>query len=207
VRAFWGLLLLSGIAAVALLPLYGDVRPNDIVTHPEWARMMLRGLDLLSDDPGINDSAAQVFATLSGRESRSWPGPQYVRAERVETFEAAGAKGIRAAGGIGEASYAFGVARSGDYRLRLHLAAPAAAEAEITPAGSENVLRSSACPRPPRWAGSTPERFTRRRGYETTVLARRRLARLRRAPAAVRPPIEPRGGWKPTAIASMRTWG
>ena len=69
-RAFRALWLLGGIAVVALLPLYGDVRPTELVTHPEWARMVLRGLDLLRDAPGINDTAAQAFATLSGRESR-----------------------------------------------------------------------------------------------------------------------------------------
>ena len=208
-RAFRGLLLLSGIAAFALLPLYGDVRPNDIVTHPEWARMMLRGLDLLSDDPGINDSAAQVFATLSGRESRSWPGPQYVRGERVETFEAAGAKGIRAAGGIGEASYAFGVARSGDYRLRLHLAAPAPAEAEITPAGSENVLRSFSVPAAGTMGWIDAGALHLEPGaYETTVLLPDggALDYVELQPPCVHP-IEPRGGWKPTAIASTEDVG
>ena len=137
VRAFRALGILAGIAVVALLPLYGDIRPQAAVSHPEWARMMLRGLDLLRDAPGINDTATQAFATLSGRQSRAWPAPQYVRAQRVEGLEAEGTKRIRPAGGIGEAVYAFGVARGGDYRLRLHLAGPGAAEAEFTEAGSD----------------------------------------------------------------------
>jgi hypothetical protein len=206
VRAFRGLLLLSGIAVVALLPLYGDVRPNDIVTHPEWARMMLRGLDLLSDDPGINDTAAQVFATLSGRESRSWPARQYVRGQRVESFEAAG---IRAAGGIGEASYGFGVARGGDYRLRLHVAAPAPAEAEITPAGSENVLRSFSVPAAATMGWIDAGALHLDPGtYETTVLLPDggSLDYVELQPPCVHP-IEPRGGWKPTAIASTEDVG
>ena len=128
--------------------------------------------------PGLRDA-------LGPREPLR-PGPQYVRGQRVETFEAAGDKGIRAAGGIGEASYAFGVARSGDYRLRLHLAAPAAAEAEITPAGSENVLRSFSVPAAGTMGWIDAGALHLDPGaYETTVLLlRRRLARLRRAPAA-----------------------
>ena len=90
VRALRALSVLAGIAVVALLPLYGDIRPQDAVSHPEWARMMLRGLDLLQDTPGINDTAKQAFATLSGRESRAWSAPQYVRAERVERSGGAG---------------------------------------------------------------------------------------------------------------------
>jgi len=201
VRAFRAVLLLSGVAVIALLPLYGDVRPADLVTHPEWARMMLRGLDLLRDTPGINDSATQVFATLSGRESRSWPAPQYVRAERVERFETTR---IRPAGGIGEAVYAFGVARGGDYRLRLHLAAPGPAEAEVTPAGSDNILRTFSVPAAPTmgWveAGSV---HLEPGAYETAVLLPEgsSLEYIELQPPCVHP-IEPRGGWKPTAIAS-----
>ena len=72
-RAFRAVAFVAGVAVVALLPLYGDVRPSALVSHAEWARMILRGLDLLADAPGVNDTAAQAFATLSGRESRAWP--------------------------------------------------------------------------------------------------------------------------------------
>jgi hypothetical protein len=204
VRVFRALGLLAGVAVVALLPLYGDVRPADLVTHPEWARMMLRGLELLRDAPGINDTAAQAFATLSGRESRSWPAPQYVRAERVERFAAGGSDRIRPAGGIGQAIYAFGVARGGDYRLRLHLAAPGPAEAEFTEAGSASVLRSFSVPAAATmgWvdAGSL---HLDPGAYETTVLLPEgsSLEYIELQPPCVHP-IEPRGGWKPTAIAS-----
>jgi hypothetical protein len=201
VRAFRALALLVGVAVVALLPLYGDMRPAAAITHPEWARMMLRGLDLLKDAPGINDTAAQAFATLSGRESRAWPAPQYVRAQRVEPDEA---RRIRPAGGIGEAVYAFGVARQGDYRLRLQLSAPGPAEAELTASGSDNVLRSFAVPAAPAmgWvdAGSL---YLDPGAYEATVLLPpgSALGYVEIAPPCVQP-IEPRGGWKTSAIAS-----
>jgi hypothetical protein len=189
---------------VALLPLYGDMRPSEMVTHPEWARMMLRGLDLLRDSPGINDTATQAFATLSGRESRSWPAPDYVRALHIERVSATGPARIRPEGGIGEASYAFGVARSGDYRLRLHLAAPAPAETEVTPAGSDAVLRSFSVPAAPvmGWVDAG-ELHLDPGAYETTVLLPEgaALEYVELQPPCVHP-IEPPGGWKPTAIAS-----
>ena len=113
------------VAVVALLPLYGDVRPSAAVSHPEWARMMLRGLDLLADAPGVNDTAAQAFATLSGRDSRSWPADQYVRGAARRGVRGGRATAASArAGGIGEAVYALGIARRGDYRLRLHVSRP-----------------------------------------------------------------------------------
>ncbi len=203
-RPWRALGLLGGIALAALLPLYGDVRPNEVVSHPEWARMMLRGLDLLRDSPGLNDSAAQVFATLSGRESRSWPAPQYVRALRVERVAEPGGGRIRPQGGIGEASYAFGVARGGDYRLRLHLQAPAPAETEITPAGSDEVLRSFSVPAAPvmGWVDAG-ELHLDPGAYETTVLLPEgsALEYVELQPPCVHP-IEPPGGWKPTGIAS-----
>lgn len=204
VRAFRTVGLLAGVAVVALLPLYGDIRPQEAVSHPEWARMMLRGLDLLRDDAGINDTAAQAFATLSGRQSRAWPAPQYVRAERVERFSAEGTRRIRPAGGIGEAVYAFGVARGGDYRLRLHLSAPGPAEAELTPAGSDQILRAFAVPAVATmgWvdAGSL---HLDPGAYEATVLLPEgsALEFVELQPPCLHP-IEPRGGWKPTAIAS-----
>jgi hypothetical protein len=193
-----------GIALVALLPLYGDIRPEAAVSHPEWARMMLRGLDLLRDSPGINDTATQAFATLSGRQSRAWPAPQFVRAERVEGIDAEGAKRIRPRGGIGEAVYAFGVARGGDYRLRLHLAGPGAAETEFTEAGSDAILRSFSVPAVATmgWvdAGSL---HLDPGAYEATVLLPEgsQLEFVELAPPCLHP-IEPRGGWKNTAVAS-----
>ena len=148
-RAFRAVALLAGVAVVALLPLYGDVRPSAAVSHPEWARMVLRGLDLLADAPGINDTAAQAFATLSGRDSRSWPADRYVRGQRVEAFDEDGARRVRPTGGVGEAVYALGIARQGDYRLRFHISGPAPAEAELTRAGSDEILRSFTVPAGP----------------------------------------------------------
>ncbi len=204
VRAFRAVALLAGVAVVALLPLYGDVRPSAAVSHPEWARMVLRGLDLLADARGVNDTAAQAFATLSGRDSRAWPADQYVRGQRVVAFEQDGVHRIRAAGGIGEAVYALGIARQGDYRLRFHVSSPAAAEAEVTKAGSNDVLRSFAVPAAPvmGWIDAGAVHLDPG-AYDATVLLPEGgvLEYVELAPPCLHP-IEPRGGWKASAIAT-----
>src|SRR5206468_4440149 len=63
--------LMALVASAALLPLYGDARPSP-VSHPEWARMILRALDLLEPGAGAADQASQVFSTLSGKGSRAF---------------------------------------------------------------------------------------------------------------------------------------
>jgi hypothetical protein len=204
VRAFRAIALLAGVAVVALLPLYGDMRPSAAVSHPEWARMVLRGLDLLADAPGVNDTAAQAFATLSGRDSRSWPADQYVRGQRVQAFEEDGVRRIRAAGGIGEAVYAMGIARQGDYRLRFRVSAPAPAEAEVTKAGSNDVIRSFTVPATPvpGWIDAGALHLDPG-AYDATVLLPEGgvLESVELAPPCLHP-IEPRGGWKAAAVAT-----
>ncbi len=195
------LTLLAAVATAALLPLYGDTRPAEVVSHPEWARLLLRGLELLTDAPGVNDTAVQAFATLSGRDSRVFPARDYVRASRMEPA----ADGLRAAGGIGEAVYAVGVARSGDYRLRLRLAADAAAEAEISRAGNQAVLRRLTVEAMPAAGWSDASSVHLEEGaYDATVLLPEggRLEYLELAPPCVSP-IEPPGGWQPLAVTTI----
>jgi hypothetical protein len=204
VRVFRAVALVAGVAVVALLPLYGDVRPSAFVSHAEWARLMLRGLDLLADAPGVNDTAAQAFATLSGRDSRAWPADQYVRGQRVEAFEEDGVHRIRAAGGIGEAVYALGIARQGNYRLRFQVAGPAAAEAELTKAGSNEILRSFTVPAATvmGWIDAGAVHLDPG-AYDATVLLPEGsvLEYVELAPPCLHP-IEPRGGWKAAAAAT-----
>jgi len=204
VRGFRAFALLAGLAVVALLPLYGDVRPSAAVSHPEWARMMLRGLALLADSPGVNDTAAQAFATLSGRDSRAWPADRYVRGQRVETVEEGGRPRIRPRGGIGEVVYALAIARGGNYRLRLHVSGPAPAEAEMTKAGSNDVLRSFTVPSAPvmGWVDAG-ELHLDPGAYDATVLLPEgsALEYVELAPPCLHP-IEPRGGWKASSVAT-----
>jgi uncharacterized membrane protein YgcG len=166
--------------------------------------MVLRGLGLLADAPGVNDTAAQAFATLSGRDSRAWPGDQYVRGQRVEAFEEGGVHRIRAKGGIGEAVYALGIARQGDYRLRFHVSSPATAEAEVTKSGSNDVLRSFRLEAAPvmGWVDAGALHLDPG-AYDATVLLPEGgvLEYVEVAPPCLHP-IEPRGGWKASAIAT-----
>jgi hypothetical protein len=204
VRGFRAIALLAGVAVLALIPLYGDIRPPAAISHPEWARMMLRGLELLADEPGVNDTAAQAFATLSGRDSRAWPADRYVRAQRVEPFEEDGRPRIRPREGIGEAVYAMGIARGGDYRLRLSVSGPAPAEAEMTKAGSDAVLRSFTVPAASAMGWVDAGTLHLDPGaYDATVLLPEGsvLEYVELAPPCLHP-IEPRGGWKASAIAT-----
>jgi hypothetical protein len=203
-RAFRAVALLAGVAVAALLPLYGDVRPSAAVSHPEWARMVLRGLALLVDGPGVNDTAAQAFATLSGRDSRSWPADRYVRGQRIEAFDQDGTRRIRPAGGIGEVVYALGIARQGEYRLRLHVSSPAPAEAELTRAGSDDLLRSFTVPAGPTMGWIDAGLVHLDPGaYDATVLLPEgsALEQVELAPPCLHP-IEPLGGWRATAVSS-----
>jgi hypothetical protein len=204
VRVSGALGLLAGVAAVALLPLYGDPGPSSIVSHPEWARLVLRGLDLVSDTPGVNDTATQVFATLSGRGSRTFRADQYVRAARVELQGHGAAERLEPVGGIGEAVYALSVARGGEYHVRFRVAGPAPAEAELTRAGQDAVLRRLSVPAAPvmSWVDAGAVHLDPG-AYQTTVLLPQgaALQYVEVAPPCVHA-IEPRGGWKPAAVAS-----
>ena len=67
----WGRLktfvLAAVVAAAALVPLFGDPRQTP-VTHPLWARMLLRSLDM-TDAVRASSQASQVFAALAPRDS------------------------------------------------------------------------------------------------------------------------------------------
>ena len=65
------LVLVAVVATAALVPLFGDPRSTP-VTHPLWARMLLRSLDM-TDAVRTSAQASQVFSTLSWRDSLSYP--------------------------------------------------------------------------------------------------------------------------------------
>jgi hypothetical protein len=198
--------LAAAVAIVALLPLYGDTTPGDAVTHPEWARMLLRGLELLEDvGSGVTDTASMAFATLSGRDSRSWSADRYIRGNRIEVVSEGDTRLVRPTAVVGEAVYPLAVARGGDYHLRLHVAAPSPAEAEIAPFGEDEVLRTFAVPAEPVMGWVDAGTFHLDPGaYDTTVLLPEgaALEHVELAPPCLRP-IEPPGGWQPTAITTL----
>ena len=193
------------VASVALLPLYGDSTPGDAVSHPEWARMILRGLDLLEGGGAeVSNTASLAFATLSGRDSRSWSADRYIRGERIEVATEGDRRVVRPTGAVGEAVYGLAVARGGDYRLRLHLAGPAPAEAELAHVGETEVLRTFVVPAKPVMGWIDAGLIHLDPGaYDTSVLLPEGavLEHIELAPPCLRP-IEPLDGWSPMAIAS-----
>jgi hypothetical protein len=129
-----------GLAAVVtvvavMVPLYGDPRSSS-VEHGEWARMLLRALDMeRAAMPETPD--ARVFATLSWKNSLAFHADDYLRGEGVDVVGAGAARKVVAVAKPGEVAYLLAVVRGGDYRLRARMAGnPAApASAEITALG------------------------------------------------------------------------
>jgi hypothetical protein len=202
-RALRTAVLGAVVTALALLPLYGDSTPGDAVTHPEWARMVLRGLDLLGGD-AATETASLAFATLSGRDSRSWDADRYVRGSGIEVVARDEGRVVRPTGLVGEAVYPLAVARGGDYHLRLHVAGPSAAEAEIAPVGEAEVIESFLVPAEPvmGWIDAGIVHLDPG-AYDTSVLLPEgaTLEHIELAPPCLHP-IEPPEGWQPTALAT-----
>jgi len=134
----------TAAVAGALVPLYGDPRPNP-VTHSEWARMLLRAIELEEVTPP-GSQASQAFATLSWRNSLSYRADRFFRGEGVELVGEGADRRVVAREGPAEVSYTLGVARGGDYRFRVRIAGdPAApASAEITEVGETTPRKAFA---------------------------------------------------------------
>ena len=82
----WGRLktyvLVFVVAAAALVPLCGDPRQTP-VTHPLWARVLLRSLDM-TDAVRASSQASQVFAALAARDSLMYPADRFLSAEGAQ---------------------------------------------------------------------------------------------------------------------------
>src|SRR5687767_4408326 len=111
--------VLAVVTVAALVPLYGDPR-NAPVTHPEWARMLMRALNL---EAAVERSAtaSQVFSILSWKNSLAYSGPRYASADGVRVGGEASERYVQSETGVGEVVYPLAVARGGDYRLRARL--------------------------------------------------------------------------------------
>jgi hypothetical protein len=200
-RSIRTLAFVAGVAGAGLLPLYGDPRMSP-VSHPEWARMIVRSLELLDSD--LTAQASQVFSTLSGKDSRAYRADRYAKAAGVEVFGEGTAKAVRATAPVAEVAYGVSIARGGDYRLRLRLGGMAEAEAEVTEAGKDKPVRvfTVAPTGTPTWieAGMThldPGVYT----AAVLLPSGSVLEWLELAPPCVNP-IEPRGGWQPPAVTT-----
>ena len=201
----FGLGIAAGtVTALALLPLYGDPRPSP-VTHPEWARMILRALDLLDNVP-LAAQASQVFSTLSWKNSLSYRADRYTKGAGITVMGDEPARRVLASAEVGEVSYPVAVARGGDYRVRLLLAGSpsAAAETEIRAFGEDKPQKVFTVPvaETAAWADAGHVHLDPG-SYSATVLLPKgtTLEYLELAPPCLNP-IEPLGGWKPTALAT-----
>jgi hypothetical protein len=199
-----GLALLAVVGAGALLPLYGDPRATS-VSHAEWARMVLRGLDLLDNAP-LTDEASQVFATLSWKNSLSYRADRYAQANGVEPDPAAGAPWMKTADAVGTMAYPVAVTRGGDYRLRLRLVGGSTtpAEAEVAAAGHDKPIKTFALApaSTPGWVDAGQLHLDPG-VYTTSVLLPpgTALQYLELAPPCLNP-IEPLPGWQARAVTT-----
>lgn len=189
-------------AGAALVPLYGDPRSTP-VTHPEWARMVLRGLEM-GEMLRASEQASQVFAFLSWKNTLTLAAERYVRGDGVELVGEAPRRRVVARAAVGEVSYPVAVVRGGDYRVRLDVAGTEAASTELTrvgetkPAGAFKVTPGTS----PGFVDAGTVRLEPG-VYSAAVLlpAGSSLGSIELAPPCLNP-VEPQGGWRATAIAS-----
>ena len=188
------------VVGAGLLPLYGDSRAAPL-THPLWARMLLRGLEM-SDAVHAAEQASQAFSFLAWRESLALPAAAFSQGEGVE----AGRDGtVTTIEGVGEVIYPLAVVRQGDYRLRVRAAARpgTTATAELSQLGGRMVGGFSFAPSPePDWTLGQAT-YLDRGTYTASVLlpAGASLEYVEVAPPCVNS-IEPPGGWQPTAVTT-----
>ena len=125
--------LLMVVAAAVLVPLYGA---PGAVTHPDWARMLVRALDM---EGGVPEKAApaEVFSALSWKGSLTFAADHYQRATGVALQASGSTRTAVATETEGEIVYPLTVITGGDYRVRARLsgAPDRPARAEIVPAG------------------------------------------------------------------------
>jgi len=199
------LALAAVVATAALVPLFGDPRQTP-VTHPLWARMLLRALDM-TDAVRSSTVASQVFSTLSWRDSLSYPAERYLRADGAVLRDENGQRTVGAGATPAEVTYAVAVVQPGDYQLRARLSGPTTppATAEILPFAGGGVVKAfTFVPGAvqPSWVlggsvhldpGSYRAQFLLPTGCS--------LAQVEVAPPCLNP-IEPPGGWRPTAVTT-----
>ena len=194
--------LVAGVAVVALLPLYGDPR-NSAVTHAEWARMLLRGLDMHAAMQQTS-TAAQAFSVLSWKGSLSYRADRFLTGDDVRVQGSGEDRVVVPTAEIGEVTYAVAVVKGGDYRLRLNMSGtagrPVSAElarvGEVKPLDAFTLIPTTAMT----WVDGGASHLDPG-AYTASVLLPRgtALEHVEIAPPCVMP-IEPPGGWNAPAV-------
>jgi len=194
------------VVAVALVPLYGDPRQSP-VSHAEWGRMVLRGLEL---DEALEPSrhASDVFTTLYSRTSLAYPAEEYQRVQGMAVHEQDGDRLLTVTDPIGgEASYHLAVVRGGDYRVRLRLAGATTDPgwAEIVPFGEADPVKALRVQIPAErgWVDAGGVHLDPGTYHASVLLPEGcDLEFVELAPPCINP-IEPIGGWRPNAVAHI----
>jgi hypothetical protein len=194
-------LLAVGAAAAALLPLYGEIR-STALTHPEWARLLLRAIHN-TDVTEQSATASQVFNLLSWRESLTYPAERYYAADRVEMGSDASASCVKGRGEVGEVSYRLAVIRGGRYRFRARVRGSGATVVEEigSLADAKPIANFRMAPNADmEWIEAGQHRLSPGSYVASLhVPADACVSHIEVVPPCL-PPIEPVGGWKPRAV-------
>ena len=190
---------LALIAAVALVP-RGASAASDPIAHPDWARMMLRGLGL-EEALVFADTPPRVFAVLSWKQSGWIDATQFIPfSDHGVELEPGTPSLLRARAELGEVSFPVTVARAGEYSLRVRMAGeptpPATVEVVPLEGGDAKGL-VTLVPAATRGWVEAPKPLRLSPGAYRATLALPRggvFERLELAPRCVAP-IEPLGGW------------
>ncbi len=204
----WGRLKTFVLAAVvvtaALVPLFGDPRQTP-VTHPLWARMLLRSLDMTAA-VRASSQASQVFSALAPRDSLAYSADRFLRAEGAAVRGEGSAAVLSAGASPAEVSFAIPVAQPGDYHLRARLSGVggAPASAELRPIAGGDPLKSfTLVPAAETGWVSAGTTHLDPGAYAASFLLPpgATLSQVEVAPPCVNP-IEPLGGWLPAGVTT-----
>lgn len=192
------------VGAVGLVPLFGDPRATPL-THPLWARLLLRALEM-DAAVRVSSRASQVFSALAWHDSLSFPADGYLSARDALTRARPGGVVVTASAVPAELTYAVPVVQPGQYQLRAQLAgeSPATATAEIVRLEGGPALEAFALPVPPSGAwvfGGTARLATGAYAARLLLPPGCTLSRVEIAPPCLHP-IEPPGGWRPDATTT-----
>ena len=199
------LVLAAVVGSAALVPLFGDPRTTP-VTHPLWARMLLRSMEM-TDAVRTSTQASQVFGALAWRDSLSYPADRFLRADGAVVKEENGQFVVSAAAGPAELVYPVAIVQPGDYQLRARLtgAPDNPASAELAPLeGGDAIKTFTLVPDPEAWAfGGSAHLDPGAYGASLLLPPGCSLSQVEVAPPCLNP-IEPEGGWQPRGVTSTQ---
>jgi hypothetical protein len=192
------------VSTAALVPLFGDPRSTP-VTHPIWARMLLRAMDM-NEAVKTSSQASQVFSALAFRDSVAYPADRYLRADGVTVEQQGSVRKVTAKDVAGEVVYPLAVVSGGDYRIRARIAGNASrpTTAEITRIAGGPAVKSFTllAETDPSWVPAGRLHLDPG-AYAASVLLPPggSLEYFEVAPPCVNA-IEPVGGWKPEGLTT-----